>query len=1103
MRRSVAPTYTGARGFLARPSFGHAGVGAHGLSRRALCCALLSVLICTFAVAAGSARADAFTWLGPTSLISIGGNQALPTVSCPSTSQCTTVDGKGQQITFNPSTGAILTRSAVDIIGIVSSVSCPSTAQCSAVDNGGNEITFSPTTGAINQAGRANIDGHHLISVSCVSGARCSAVDDHGSEVTFDPSSGGIIGAANSIDGTVALTAVSCQPGVVAGTQQCTAVDSVGKQVTFVVAGDGSETSSSSGIDGSTALASVSCPSTTLCTAVDAGGFEVTFNPSTGVLIGSASKIDTIGMAGTGVRLTSVSCPSATVCVAVDALGNEVTFTPSATPAPSVNSVDGTTFLASVSCPAGTTSCVATDNHGNAVDFTTAGTATAHQIVAPVLVGVSCPTRAQCTIIASGSSEVTLDPTTGTINSAGIKGVDLSGNPLTAISCVSAGECTAVDSGGNEVTFDPTSGLVFANGSVSVDSSALRSVACLLTSGASPAPQCTAVDSAGNEVTFNPSTSAINNAGLSPVDLSGGTLQSVSCATGVQCTAVDSHGNEVTFNPVTGIYYGTIQAVPVDPGQNLDGVACPSAGLCTAVDRTGGIITFLNPAATPAIPTRHLIEVSNTALMAVSCPSVAQCTVVDSLGQEATFSPAASSLSPALLTPLPQANTLEAVACQSTSICFAVDAEGNGFAGIEPPVNTTLPAITGTAQEGVQLSVVQGLWTNLPTGYAYHWEDCTSATVVSTCSPISGSGAMLSTYTPTAGDIGQFIRVQETATNAGGSPTKLSAATGKVLPAVPTNTAPPAISGASVKQGQPLTEVQGTWHEDGSDPLTYTYQWKDCDASGAHCTAIAGATAPAYTPTTTDVGHTIVVAETAANTGGSGAPAASAPTAVVVLAAAPAIQGVTLAARRVQSTSSTVQGQLVTKGLTVTWRFIYWATTRHIAQTPVQSTPAGATAPVTVSQALSGLKPLTKYHFRIVEMVAAGLYAPGSTTYGNYLTFTTGSLGKMVLTRTRLSVSSSGGVTVPVVCRSSVACVGRFSLSAQTKSGRHVRTVGCAAFTRVAANRAHGVEVTLAPRCLALVQSARRHRLSATFTARPQFGETGLIEKLTLVGPRA
>jgi hypothetical protein len=635
---------------------------------------------------------------------------------------------------------------------------------------------------------------------------------------------------------------------------------------------------------------------------------------------------------------------------------------------------------------------------------------------------------------------------------------------------------------------------VIANGSVSIDSSPLRSVACLITSGATPAPQCTAIDTAGNEVTFNPSTSAINNAGLTPVDPSGGILQSVSCPTGTQCTAVDSHGNEVTFNPVTGIYYGTQQSVGVDPGQNLDAVACPSASQCTAVDRNGGIVTFLNPAATPAIPVRQVVEVSNTALTSVSCPSASQCTAVDGLGQEVTFSPTSSSLSPSLLTPLPQANALQAVACQSTSICFAADAEGNGFAGIQPPVVTTPPAIAGTAQQAAQLVEGAGTWTNFPTGYTYQWQDCTSATDTSTCSPIAA--ATSSKYTPTASDIGQYIRVQETATNAGGSPSALSAATAKVLPAPPTNTAAPAIGGGSAQQGQQLSEVRGTWHQDGSDPLTYTYQWDDCDTSGANCSPIAGAIAPTYTPSATDVGHTIVVVETAANSGGTSAPAASAPTAATAAAPPPPIQAVSLPAKPVQVTSSTIGAQLVTQGLAVSWQFVYGTTTQYGAGTPVQSIPAGGATSVTVNQTVNGLKPSTKYHYRVTETVADAPYAPGTTVYGQDLTFTTNSRGKILLGRTRWLVSPNGRLAVPLICRSVIECVGRFSINTQA---HRARVVCGSAFTRLAPNHARNVKVTLATGCLALLQSAAGHRLSATFTTRPRSGQLGLSKKITLV----
>jgi hypothetical protein len=97
-------------------------------------------------------------------------------------------------------------------------------------------------------------------------------------------------------------------------------------------------------------------------------------------------------------------------------------------------------------------------------------------------------------------------------------------------------------------------------------------------------------------------------------------------------------------------------------------------------------------------------------------------------------------------------------------------------------------------------------------------------------------------------------------------------------PTVPTNNTPPTISGEAV-EGQTLTGSHGTWT---NSPTSYGYQWEDCDTSGSSCTAIYGATSQSYTLTTSDVGHTIVVRETANNEAGPSAPAYSLPTKPVV-----------------------------------------------------------------------------------------------------------------------------------------------------------------------------------------------------------------------------
>jgi GH25 family lysozyme M1 (1,4-beta-N-acetylmuramidase) len=88
---------------------------------------------------------------------------------------------------------------------------------------------------------------------------------------------------------------------------------------------------------------------------------------------------------------------------------------------------------------------------------------------------------------------------------------------------------------------------------------------------------------------------------------------------------------------------------------------------------------------------------------------------------------------------------------------------------------------------------------------------------------------------------------------------------------------PPTIVGPPVS-GQLLAAVPGTW--EGGKPLVFTYQWRRCDAAGADCAAITGATAESYRPVSTDVGHALKVVVTATS-GALTATATTDPTAAV------------------------------------------------------------------------------------------------------------------------------------------------------------------------------------------------------------------------------
>ena len=100
--------------------------------------------------------------------------------------------------------------------------------------------------------------------------------------------------------------------------------------------------------------------------------------------------------------------------------------------------------------------------------------------------------------------------------------------------------------------------------------------------------------------------------------------------------------------------------------------------------------------------------------------------------------------------------------------------------------------------------------------------------------------------------------------------------------APPANTAAPTITGTP-KVGETLTAQNGTW---SNSPTAFQYQWQRCDATGAGCANIGGATAKTYLLTSADAGHTMRVRVTGINAEGA-VNARSAQTAAVAPSAAP------------------------------------------------------------------------------------------------------------------------------------------------------------------------------------------------------------------------
>jgi hypothetical protein len=179
------------------------------------------------------------------------------------------------------------------------------------------------------------------------------------------------------------------------------------------------------------------------------------------------------------------------------------------------------------------------------------------------------------------------------------------------------------------------------------------------------------------------------------------------------------------------------------------------------------------------------------------------------------------------------------------------------------PSNTALPTISGLTTDGQILTAAAGTWSGtLPISYGYQWQVCNAGGEA--CKDIAGAVESALTLSPNL--VGSTLRVVVTATNAAGSVSRPSAASGLVAALLPSNTALPAVSGLST-DGQLLSATTGTWS--GSAPISYGYQWQVCSAAGEACKDIGGALESTLKLSPGLVGSTVRVVVTATNAAGS------------------------------------------------------------------------------------------------------------------------------------------------------------------------------------------------------------------------------------------
>src|ERR1035437_7092861 len=83
---------------------------------------------------------------------------------------------------------------------------------------------------------------------------------------------------------------------------------------------------------------------------------------------------------------------------------------------------------------------------------------------------------------------------------------------------------------------------------------------------------------------------------------------------------------------------------------------------------------------------------------------------------------------------------------------------GGSPAAVGPPVDTSLPSISGTAQQGQSLSAGSGSWTGSPTGFFFQWQRCDGGG--GNCADITGDSGNIvvgagSVYVLRAADVGR------------------------------------------------------------------------------------------------------------------------------------------------------------------------------------------------------------------------------------------------------------------------------------------------------------------------------------------------------------
>lgn len=188
----------------------------------------------------------------------------------------------------------------------------------------------------------------------------------------------------------------------------------------------------------------------------------------------------------------------------------------------------------------------------------------------------------------------------------------------------------------------------------------------------------------------------------------------------------------------------------------------------------------------------------------------------------------------------------------------------SALAGLVAPVSAPVaaggqPSLSGDAIVGKTLTVGTPRWTAAAGPVTYRWLRCNANGRL--CARIPGTAT--SSYVVATADVGHVLAATVTASKQ--SVLSVASSVVRAEPG-PVALAGPSIAG-TLQQGKQLTGTAGVWS--GSGGISYAYQWYRCDANGAHCSTIKGATRNTYREVGADVAHALALTVRATDTAGT------------------------------------------------------------------------------------------------------------------------------------------------------------------------------------------------------------------------------------------